>query len=517
MGEVFVAVDDALGRKVAVKILSEAHRNNAELRARFVREARAVAAISHPNVVQVFTTGEHDGKPYIAMEYLSGRDLGLLVREHGPLDSLTIAGAIRDAAAGLAAAARAGLIHRDVKPSNLMLLGDGSVKVTDFGLAKPVKPQGEDPALTAMGVVVGTPDYIAPEQARGEAIDSRVDVYALGCTLFFLFTGRPPYRKSVDDPEKYLKVVARHLRDPVPDPRKEVNRADEELVELQFQMMAKTAEERPTYDTILATLDGIRARISGVAAPIPRAKTSPPPVESAAESRARAKRAVKVTDPSMPSLPAGREGAAADVSKVGGSSLDFLRPKRSRGLLAVTVLAALVFLTGAAVKIFGPLPPAAKGVAAGDGGPGVNLIHEDAGPPAHPAVAPAGMLIVKDPLGHPLFYVDRVPVTNAAYHEWLPSHRFKPAEADRPVEGVSYDLAAQYAAFRGKRLLEVTEWQAALDTVNFVPAGMRVYEWVDDASGPAAPDRAVRGVNGGEKRVKASGDPTVTFRLAKDL
>src|SRR5688572_33049426 len=117
MGEVFLAVDRELGRKVALKILSDAHRDNPELRARFVREARAVAQVSHPNVVQVFTTGEYDGRPYFAMEYLAGRDLGSIVRESGALTSRAAAASLLDAARGLEAAAEAGLIHRDAKAS----------------------------------------------------------------------------------------------------------------------------------------------------------------------------------------------------------------------------------------------------------------------------------------------------------------------------------------------------------------------------------------------------------------
>src|SRR5262249_19901868 len=159
MGEVFLAVDIGLGRKVALKILSEVHRENPQLRARFIRGARAVAAVSPPNVVQVFTTGEFDGRPYFAMEYLAGKDLGTLVREGGPMSSRVAAGNLLDAARGLEAAANAGLIHRDVKPSNLVRLDTGPVKVTDFGLVKPILPT-DDPALTALGVVVGTPDYI---------------------------------------------------------------------------------------------------------------------------------------------------------------------------------------------------------------------------------------------------------------------------------------------------------------------------------------------------------------------
>ena len=267
MGEVFRGIDTGLNRKVAIKLLSEKHRDSPELRQRFVREGRAVAAISHPNVVQVFATGSFDDRPYIAMELLDGADLGSIVESHGPLDALAATHAALDAAHGLAAAARAGLIHRDVKPSNLVRLSDGHVKVTDFGLAKPVDP-GSEPALTAMGVVVGTPDYIAPEQARGEAIDERVDIYALGGTLYFLLTGAPPYRTGKPGDDKYLKVVARHLRNPPPDARQANPACDRELAELARSMMAKKPAERPSYDELTARLSALLGRLDPTAVPL---------------------------------------------------------------------------------------------------------------------------------------------------------------------------------------------------------------------------------------------------------
>src|SRR6478735_11768168 len=253
MGEVFKGVDTGLNRRVAIKILSEKHRDSPELRQRFVREGRAVAAISHPNVVQVFATGTFDDRPYIAMELLDGTDLGSIVDKSGPLSSVEAAHAVLDAAQGLMAASKAGLIHRDVKPSNLVRLSNHEVKVTDFGLAKPVDP-GSEPALTAMGVVVGTPDYIAPEQARGEPIDERVDIYALGGTLYFLITGVPPFRTGRPAEDKYLKVVARHLRNPPPDAAVTNSRADRELAELTRQMMAKKSAERPSYPELIQRL-----------------------------------------------------------------------------------------------------------------------------------------------------------------------------------------------------------------------------------------------------------------------
>src|SRR5438874_4572069 len=253
MGEVFKGIDTGLNRHVAIKILSEKHRDSPELRQRFVREGRAVAAISHPNVVQVFATGSFDERPYIAMELLDGTDLGSTVEKKGPLSSVEAAHAVLDAAQGLAAASKAGLIHRDVKPTNLVRLADGKVKVTDFGLAKPVDP-GAEPALTAMGVVVGTPDYIAPEQARGEKIDERVDIYALGGTLYFLLIGTPPFRTGKPAEDKYLKVVARHLRNPPPDATVANPGADKELAELARLMMSKKPLERPAYPDLAARL-----------------------------------------------------------------------------------------------------------------------------------------------------------------------------------------------------------------------------------------------------------------------
>jgi serine/threonine protein kinase len=175
MGDVFRATDVGLSRKVAIKILSEKHKDSNELRARFTREGRAVAAIAHPNVVQVFATGTCTRiartSRWSSSRAPTSRPWSTTT---GRCRRWSAARALLDAARGLDGAARAGLIHRDVKPSNMVRLTDGRVKVTDFGLAKPVDP-GSEPALTALGVVVGTPDYIAPEQARGEKIDERVD------------------------------------------------------------------------------------------------------------------------------------------------------------------------------------------------------------------------------------------------------------------------------------------------------------------------------------------------------
>jgi serine/threonine-protein kinase len=507
MGEVFLALDRELGRKVALKILSDAHRDNQELRARFIREARAVAAISHPNVVQVFTTGEFDGRPYFAMEYLAGRDLGTIVREKGPLSSRAAAASLLDAARGLEAAADAGLIHRDVKPSNLVRLDSGPVKVTDFGLAKPALQTG-DPALTALGVVVGTPDYIAPEQARGEAIDHRVDVYALGCTAFYLLVGRPPFRRGNEDEDKYLKVVARHLREAPPDPRRHAPAAiDDALAELALAMMHKNAADRPGYAELIAKLDEIQARLAARAPtasrPAARPQTASRPAAAPRVEAARRPRLVVADD------------SATDET-----------PPRRGWLWGVTAVSLAIFVTGLGLRVFArreapaaTLPPGAgpveTPVAAAPPPAPADAGEQAAPPPAEPA-APEGMILVRDASGKPLLFVDRAPVTHRAYAELIRSHRFARSAADRPVTGVSHDYAKAYAKMRGKRLLRDSEWQPALDTLGFVPAGMRTWEWIDDGR-EEAKDRPVRRVNEGADRRKPSGGKNITFRLAKDL
>ncbi len=492
MGEVYLATDEGLNRKVAVKILLDAHRQNPELRARFVREARAVAAISHPNVVQVFTTGEHDGRPFIAMEYLSGQDLGTIVKSIGPLDSLAAAGALLEAAQGLEAAARAGLIHRDVKPSNLVRLDAGGVKVTDFGLVKPVD-RTNDPALTAMGVVVGTPDYIAPEQARGDDIDSRVDVYALGCTLFFLLVGRPPFRKGIDAEDKYLKVVARHLRDPAPDPRKYAPDTDAELAVLCLSMMSKSADERPTYPELIAKLDRIRSRLSLA----PSEPAGPPSISRGRNAPTR-------------SYPSGEQQASQP-----GSAAAFVAPRGVNRLLWILTAACVaVFAVGLALYLQAGPPSRVAAPPAADAAPPPPV---DAGPakPPEPAPPPEGMLLVPAAGGKPAFYVDRAVVTNVDYAALIRSHTYKKADKDRPVTGIPFDYAASYARLKGKRLLRAGEWPRALATDGFAPPGMKLWEWLDDGDDARA-DRAVGRAPASLARRAPSGDKSTTFRLAQD-
>ena len=259
MGEVYEGHDEGLGRRVALKILGAKHRESTEFKTRFLREGRALAAMNHPNIVQIYAIGEHERRPFLAMEFLDGEDLGQALKKRGPVHPGDAAEAIRQAAIGLREAQRAGVVHRDVKPSNLVVTSQGAVKVTDFGLAKALQ---EDLSITATGVFVGTPDYLAPEQAMGEEVDARADVYALGCSMYHMCSGHPPFRKGGQD-DHYTAVVRRHLKAERPQLKLEIAGFDEDLSDLCRRMMSRRPDVRPTFDELIEKLDVISKRLGG--------------------------------------------------------------------------------------------------------------------------------------------------------------------------------------------------------------------------------------------------------------
>ena len=198
MSNVHLAVDLILERTVAVKILAEHLSDDERFVARFRREALAVAKLIHPNIVQVYDTGIDEARHYIVMEYVEGRSGAQILQRQGPFDPETAAEAGIQACAGLDYAHRRGIIHRDVKPGNLMVVGGPvgggamTVKLTDFGIARAI----EQTRITQVGSVVGTAAYLAPEQVRGEEATPATDVYALGVVLYQFLTGRLPYEGS---------------------------------------------------------------------------------------------------------------------------------------------------------------------------------------------------------------------------------------------------------------------------------------------------------------------------------
>ncbi len=207
MSSVYRARDRLLERTVAIKILHEHHSREADYVERFRREARTAARVQHPNIVTVIDRGQADGRQFIVFEYVDGENLKQLVEREGRLPVRRALELGIEVGRALAFAHESGLVHRDVKPQNV-LLGNGDVKVTDFGIARSVDVKS---GLTETGTVLGTSDYIAPEQASGRPVDALSDVYSLGIVLWELLAGGPPYTG-----ESFLAVAMRHVNDPVP-------------------------------------------------------------------------------------------------------------------------------------------------------------------------------------------------------------------------------------------------------------------------------------------------------------
>ena len=265
MGEVFLAEDERLSRKVALKLLPKDSCGDESRRRRFVQEARAAAMISHPNVCMVFDAGEAaDGQVFIAMEYVEGQTLAERCRKH-PLPEPELLDVAIQAADALEEAHSRGLVHRDLKPSNLMLNSRGQVKVVDFGLAKVLAPVSADDGehstevKTMAGVVVGTVAYMSPEQAAGGHLDARTDVFSLGVVLYQLATGRLPFAGQT-----FTEIVAKIVgAEPAPFDGVAVSPAFEGIVR---RCLRKARDERyPSMNALRADLRGLRdgARTGG--------------------------------------------------------------------------------------------------------------------------------------------------------------------------------------------------------------------------------------------------------------
>lgn len=243
MGVVFRAVHLRMERIVALKLVSSttspAH-NDME---RFEREIKALAKLIHPNIVTAFDAGKAGGVPYLVMEHIDGSDLASLVSRIGPLTPQLATDYALQAARGLAYAHKQQIIHRDVKPGNMLVDGDGVVKISDLGLAKyaTLNDRGEpDLDATAPGTAMGTYSYMSPEQASGADIDSRTDIYGLGCTLFFLLSGRPPAEGSTDESKAKW-----HREAVVPSLRVQLPEVPERLDAIFQRMLAKAPADRP--------------------------------------------------------------------------------------------------------------------------------------------------------------------------------------------------------------------------------------------------------------------------------
>src|ERR1051326_6005096 len=211
MAHVYLAEDQELGRRGAIKILNDRHANDEQFVERFRREAKNAAGLSHPNIVSIYDRGEAEGTYYIAMEYLDGRSLKELIVSRGPAPIRLAIDYARQVLAAISHAHRHGIVHRDIKPHNVLVGPEGRLKVTDFGIARSGASQ-----MTEVGSIIGTAQYLSPEQARGSPVDQTSDVYSVGVVLYELLTGQVPF--TGDTP---LEIAMKHLSE-VPKPPSEL-------------------------------------------------------------------------------------------------------------------------------------------------------------------------------------------------------------------------------------------------------------------------------------------------------
>ncbi|MBT2675851.1 serine/threonine protein kinase [Streptomyces sp. ISL-14] len=241
MGEVWRATDELLGRTVAVKLLA-AEADDATTQ-RFRREAEIAARLNHPHVVALYDAGSHQGRPYLVMEYVEGRSLAQELSAQGGLAPERVADLAAQIAAGLSAAHQQGVIHRDVKPGNLLLSTDGTVKIADFGIARIADEASV--SLTATGQLMGTSTYLAPERALGRPAGPASDVYALGCVLYELLTGHPPFQGDTA-----AAVVHQHVSATPARPGRLRSGLPGSLEDYLLRLLAKEPGHRPTAERV---------------------------------------------------------------------------------------------------------------------------------------------------------------------------------------------------------------------------------------------------------------------------
>ncbi len=374
MATVYLAMQEKFEREVALKVMAPALSADAGFRERFLREAKIVARISHPNIVAVYDVNEVDGVHYIAMEYHEGGDLKARLREGvGLREALAIT---KDVARALAYAHSKGYVHRDIKPDNILFRVDGSAVLTDFGIAKATEG---DANLTQMGMVAGTPKYMSPEQARGQALEGAADLYSLGVVLHEMLTGRLPYEAS--DP---IALGILHMNSPVP-------RLEGRLAHFQpllDRLLAKQPAQRPQSGTeLIREIEALEAGFDfdrAPEAPGDSATVLRPAVRPQPKAAPAADVDATVIAPSIPAMPVATPVAGA--------------PSRGRAGLLLAV--AVIVLLGVAGLWWGlagepPAPEAAVVVEvlpAPAAEPAVQVpppVAEDAAPPPAVVTTPA--------------------------------------------------------------------------------------------------------------------------------
>src|SRR5271167_196109 len=315
MAQVYRAMDRQLERPVALKVLFPELSVDRAFVERFRREAQAAANLSHPNIVPVFDWGEDNGSYFIVMEFVDGRPLSAVLRESGPLSAQQTATIGAGVAAALAFAHRHGVVHRDVKPGNVLITPDGDVKVTDFGIARAMNTEE---SLTQTGAVMGTAAYFSPEQAEGKGVDSRSDIYSLGVVLYEMAVGRPPF--SGDSP---VAVASKHVRDMPVLPRQANPTVPPALEAVIMKAMAKDPDDR------YGSAEELRADLLRFA--------DGRPVEAADPGLTSVMTAAVAATQSVP-MTTGRTMAVPASAATSPSREDQERKKRNRNLIILLVL-----------------------------------------------------------------------------------------------------------------------------------------------------------------------------------
>src|SRR5262245_29084668 len=282
MGVVYQAHDTLIDRDVAVKMLLDSLSSDEKILKRFLIEARAAGKLNHPHAVAIYEIGQEGPRHYLVMELVSGGCVGTILEGHGAYPALEATRIVAEACQGLGAAHRVGLVHRDVKPANLLLAADGTVKVSDFGLAKTSLTTGEQ--VTQLGQVIGTPFYMSTEQCQGLSADHSSDLYSLGATDYILLCGRHPFSAA----HSIVQVMFGHCKGERPDPRKLNKLVPDACAAIVARAMAIRPENRyQSADEMLVDLNAVRAALSTAGTVPPDVIQAVPALEEAASSSRR--------------------------------------------------------------------------------------------------------------------------------------------------------------------------------------------------------------------------------------
>jgi Protein kinase domain len=337
MGILYLAIEPGLERRVALKLIAPEAAADDVFAKRFAEESRIAASIEHPNVVPIYAAGEEGGVPFIAMRYVSGSDLSRRIAREGRLQPARAAALIAQVGNGLDAIHAAGLVHRDVKPANVLLSGEEGEEhayITDFGVARNVATES---GLTQTGRFVGTLDYVAPEQISGGAVDARADVYALGCLLFKLLTGEVPFPRDGEAARLYA-----HLNDPPPAPSLYAPEVSMALDDVVIRAMSKQPDDR--YPSAGDLGRAAAAAITGIAVVVPERTVA------TGAAATREPQAVTSPQPAATPAPAPQPTVATrplEAERGPGAERPPASGGRRRPLLIASALAAVALFTAA--------------------------------------------------------------------------------------------------------------------------------------------------------------------------